>query len=98
VNSIHRNGVSTLKSQYELIDANPKFQRDLVVKENNRKNPGESDDEFNMESLNIDLQSFFAMDERELLDYQEWVDLRITDIEERIFRHIQEKKLTLVNR
>jgi hypothetical protein len=87
------NDVEMLKLDYESVETNVESQRNLVLLENNSDNPEDDEDEFNFEGLMIDLQSVIAMDERELLAYQEWVELRIADIEERIFRHIQEKNL-----
>ena len=92
------NGVKMLKLQYESIETDTDSQRNLVLVEKAPKNPEENEDEFCFEGLMIDLQSVIAMDEREILAYQEWVDLRIADIEERTFRHIQEKNRASLDR
>jgi hypothetical protein len=92
------NGVEMLKLQYESDKSDADSQRNLVLVEKSTDNPEDSEDDFNFESLMMNMQSVIAMDEREILACQEWVDLRITDIEERIFRHIQEKNLAPLDR
>jgi tyrosine-protein phosphatase YwqE len=87
-----------LKLQYESIETDADSPKNLILVEKATENPEENEDEFYFEGLMIDLQPVIAMDEREILAYQEWVDLRIADIEERTFRHIQEKNRAPLDR
>jgi hypothetical protein len=98
VHFINGNGGEMFKLQSELTAMNAASRKDPVLAEETQKSPEENDDEFHMEGLMMNLQSVVAMDQRELWAFQELIDLRIADIEERIFRHIQEKNLASIDR